>query len=155
MRPGPLRRSAWLACAALALSAGAASAQINPFPDRDFILSESDLAVIEEVAGGLISGKVVPAGTKLQWFNGETHRRGTIEVLGSSQPRRATMPPAALYLPGQVAPRLAILRPELVQDAGRGVENRVQVNSGEPATGTGGRSVARRSADFSAPAPPS
>lgn len=85
MRPGPLRRSAWLACAALALSAGAASAQINPFPDRDFILSESDLAVIEEVAGGLISGKVVPAGTKLQWFNGETHRRGTIEVLGSSQ----------------------------------------------------------------------
>ena len=85
MRHDPYRRSALLACAALALSAGGASAQIDPFPGRNFTLSESDLAVIEEVAGGLISGKVVPTGTKLDWYNGETRRRGTIEVVGSSQ----------------------------------------------------------------------
>jgi hypothetical protein len=72
-----------IAYAVLALSAGTASAQINPFPGTDLALSDSDLSVIEEVAGGLIGGKVVPTGTKLQWFNGETHRRGTIEVLGS------------------------------------------------------------------------
>jgi hypothetical protein len=84
MRLHTYRRSVLHACAALALSAGGASAQIDPFPGRNFTLSESDLAVIEEVAGGLISGKVVPAGTKLDWYNGETRRRGTIEVVGSS-----------------------------------------------------------------------
>ena len=85
MRKGSNRCSALLACTALVLSAGAASAQINPFPGRDLAISESDLAVIGEVAGGLIGGNVVPTGTKLQWYNGETHRRGTIQVLGSSQ----------------------------------------------------------------------
>ncbi len=85
MRQYPNRSSAVLACAILVMSAGMASAQIDPFPNRNLTLSESDLAVIEEVAGGLISGKVVPTGTKLEWYNGETQRRGTIEVLGSSQ----------------------------------------------------------------------
>jgi hypothetical protein len=70
------------------LSAGAASAQINPFTGKDLLLSESDAAVIEEVVGGLISGTVAPTGTKLHWYNGETHRRGTIEVLASSQHAR-------------------------------------------------------------------
>ena len=85
MRQHPNLSNAVLACAVLVMSAGTASAQIDPFPDRKMTLSESDLAVIEEVAGGLVSGKVVPTGTKLQWYNGETHRQGTIEVLGSSQ----------------------------------------------------------------------
>lgn len=84
MRRYSRRRSALLTWAFLAMSAGTATAQIDPFPDRNLTLSESDLAVIEEVAGGLIGGKVVPTGTKVQWYNGETHRRGTIEVLGSS-----------------------------------------------------------------------
>ncbi len=85
MRESSRYWSTLLACAIFALSAGAASAQINPFTGKDLLLSESDVAVIGEVAGGLISGTVVPTGTKLQWHNGETHRRGTIEVLGSSQ----------------------------------------------------------------------
>nr|WP_294524209.1 hypothetical protein [uncultured Rhodopila sp.] len=85
MRKGSNCCSALLACTALVLSAGAASAQINPFPGRDLAISDSDLAVIGEVAGGLIGGNVVPTGTQLQWYNGETHRRGTIQVLGSSQ----------------------------------------------------------------------
>ena len=85
MRKGSNRCSALLACTALVLSAGAVSAQVNPFPGRDLAISESDLAVIGEVAGGLIGGNVVPTGTKLQWYNGETHRRGTIQVLGSNE----------------------------------------------------------------------
>jgi hypothetical protein len=85
MRKGFNRCSALLACTALVLSAGAASAQINPFPGRDLAISDSDLAVLGEVAGGLIGGAVVPTGTKLQWYNGETHHRGTIQVLGSSE----------------------------------------------------------------------
>ena len=48
-------------------------------------LSASDLAVIGEVAGGLLSGGVTPTGTKLDWYNGETRRRGTIQVTGSSE----------------------------------------------------------------------
>lgn len=74
-----------LACAALILSAGAASAQINPFTGADLAVSSSDLAIIEEIAGGLIEGKVAPTGTRLRWHNGETHHEGTIEVLGSSE----------------------------------------------------------------------
>ncbi len=74
-----------LAYSILSLSASAASAQTNPFPGTDLVLSASDLSVIEEVAGGLIAGNVVPAGTKLQWLNGETHHQGTIEVLGSGE----------------------------------------------------------------------
>lgn len=85
MRHYPHRRSALLACALIAMSASTAAAQIDPFPDRNLTLSESDLAVIEEIASGLIAGKVVPTGTKLQWHNGETSRHGTIEVLGSSE----------------------------------------------------------------------
>ena len=79
------RWSALFVVAIAAFAAGGASAQINPFPGSDLALSQSDLAVIEEVAGGLISGSVVPTGTKLQWYNGETRRRGTIQVLVSSQ----------------------------------------------------------------------
>ena len=67
MRRCSNRCSALLACTALVLSAGAASAQINPFPGRDLAISDSDLAVIGEVASGLIGGNVVPAGTTLQW----------------------------------------------------------------------------------------
>ena len=91
MRQGSYRRPALAVYAVLALAAGSvlstgsALAQINPFPGTDFALSDSDLAVMEEVAGGLISGKVVPDGTTVQWYNGETHRRGSIQVLGSSQ----------------------------------------------------------------------
>ncbi|MBS0643990.1 MAG: hypothetical protein JSS43_29360 [Proteobacteria bacterium] len=72
-------------CAIFSLSAGSASAQINPFPGNELALSDSDLAVIEEVASGLIAGKVVPDGTTIEWYNGETHRRGSIRVLESSQ----------------------------------------------------------------------
>lgn len=127
MRYHPYRRSAVLACAALASSAGVASAQIDPFPNRNFTLSESDVAVIEEVAGGLISGKVVPTGTKLDWYNGETRRRGTIEVVGSSQFDGNPCHQLRYTFPLTSRPGKRGVRPELVQDAGRRVEDRIQV----------------------------
>ena len=85
MRQHSYRLIASLAFAVPALSAGPAVAQIDPFPGRDLTTTASDLAVIEEVAGGLIGGRIVPNGTKVEWYNGETHRRGTIEVLLSSE----------------------------------------------------------------------
>jgi len=71
-------------CLAL-LAATAATAQINPFSGRGMALAASDVALIGEIATGLLQGEAPAKGTSVEWHNAATGRRGSITMLGTSQ----------------------------------------------------------------------